>query len=121
MKQTFDEENKVITIETPGGYKITISDEEKEIKLTDQKGSVIKMNEHGIVLESKGDLVLKAQKNITMESGMATTIKAKTNLKSEAMNVETKAKVNLKMQGTASTELSADGHTVVKGAVVMIN
>jgi len=121
MKQIFDEENKVITIETPGGNKIVISDKDKGITLTDQKGNIIKTNDSGITIESKGDLVLKAQNNITMESGMATNIKAKTDLKSEGLNVETKAKTTLKMQGTASAEFSASGQTIVKGAMVMIN
>ncbi len=36
MKWMFDDEKKVITLETPGGNKIVISDEDKGITLTDQ-------------------------------------------------------------------------------------
>jgi len=121
MKLTFDEENKVITIETPGNNKIVINDKEKGITLTDQNNNTIKMNDQGITIESKKDLILKAQNNIKIESGMAVNIQAKTDLKSKGMNVETKADTTLKMQGTASAELSASGQTVVKGAMVMIN
>lgn len=122
MKLTFDDEKKVIILETPGGNKILISDEEKGITLKDQKGNQLKMNDSGITIESKADLILKAKQNIKIESDLATNIKAKNgDFKAEALNVEAKARIALKMMGTASAELSASGNAIVKGAMVMIN
>jgi Rhs element Vgr protein len=39
MKVSFDDEKKIITLETPGGNKIIISDEDKGITLKDQNGN----------------------------------------------------------------------------------
>lgn len=121
IKLTFHEEDKEITFETPGGNKIIVSDKEKGITLIDENKNKIKTDANGVTIDSAKNLVLKAQNNISIESGTAVAIKAKTDLKSEGLNVETKAKASLKMQGTASAELSASGQTVVKGAMVMIN
>jgi Rhs element Vgr protein len=44
MKVSFDDEKKIITLETPGGNKIIISDEDKGISLKDQNGNTLVMN-----------------------------------------------------------------------------
>jgi len=121
MKLTFNEEKKIITLETPGANKIVINDETKGITLTDQNNNKIVMNDSGIVIESAKDLTFKAKMNVNIEAGTAMTQKAKTDLKAEGMNVTIKAQTSLKAQGTASAELSASGQTTVKGAMVMIN
>jgi len=121
MKLTFNEEDKIITLETPGGNKVVISDKEKGISLTDENRNKLVMNDNGITLQSARDLTLKAQANIKVEANQSINIKAQTDLKSEALNIESKAKIALKMQGTASAEISASGQTTVKGAMVMIN
>lgn len=121
MKLTFNEEDKIITLETPGGNKLTISDKDKGIILADENNNKLTMNNDGIVLDSAGHLTLKAKRNITIDAGAALNNKAKTDIKTEGLNVETKAKMTLKMQGTASAEISASGNTIVKGALVMIN
>jgi hypothetical protein len=48
-------------------------------------------------------------------------LKSTTDLKAEGLNVELKAKMGLKAQGSATAEISASGTTTVKGAMVMIN
>lgn len=121
MKLTFDEENKIVTLETPGGNKMVVSDEAKGISLTDQNQNKLILNDKGITVESSKDLILKAKMNINIEAGSALNMTAKTNVKTEGLNIETKAKTTLKLQGTASAELSASGQTIVKGAMVMIN
>lgn len=121
IKLTMDDEKKIITAETPGGNKIVISDDAKGMVWTDENNNKVQMSNSGITIHSAKDLTLKAQQNIIIEAGTAASIKAKTDLKSEAMNIESKAKIGLKMQGTATAEISASGQTTVKGAMVMIN
>jgi len=121
MKLTFDEEKKVITLETPGANKVIIDDEGKGITLADQNGNKITMTDKGIIIESAKDMTLKAKMNINIEAGAAINQKAKTDFKAEGLNVGIKAQTALKVQGTASAEISASGQTTVKGAMVMIN
>ncbi len=121
MKITFDEEKKVITLLTPGKNTIEISDEGKGIKLSDQNKNLVEMNNSGIVLKSPKDITIKSDQNIKIEAGMGVDVKAKTDLKAKGMNAEVKADVGVKIQGSATAELSASGQTTVKGGMVMIN
>ena len=92
-------------METPGGNKISLSDDDKGITLTDQNGNSITLNGDGITIESKKALSIKSAQDFNMEG----------------MNVNGKANSQLKWEGTASAELSASGNTVVKGGIVQIN
>lgn len=112
MKFSFDDEKKIITIETPGGNILKISDEDKGIALTDQNGNKITLNDTGIVIESTKDLTLKAAKDIKMEG----------------MNIEVNAQTGFKAKGTSSAEMSSasttikgSATTVIQGGLVQIN
>nr|WP_228779053.1 type VI secretion system tip protein VgrG [Methylobacter sp. BlB1] len=112
MKLTFDDEKKVITLETPGGNKILLSEEDKGIRFEDQNGNKITLDDNGIVIESSKDLILKASQDI----------------KQEGMNMELKAQTALKATGTSSAEVSGastsikgSATTVIQGGLVQIN
>lgn len=116
-----DDEKKIITIKTPGGNAITISDDAKGITLADQNKNKIEMNNSGITLTSGKDITLKATGNITLDATQKAEIKAKQDVSVSGLNVNAKAQIGLKLAGTATAELSASGQTTVKGAMVMIN
>jgi len=112
MKLTFDDEKKIITLETPGGNKITISDEDKGIVFEDQNSNKITLNDSGIKIESSKELSLKADKDV----------------KTEGMNIELKAQTAFKASGSGSAEVSGasttikgSATTVIKGGMVQIN
>lgn len=105
IKLEFDDEKKALTIETPDGNKLCISDDAKGISLTDQNGNTITLDDSGITLESKKALNIKAAQNLSIEG----------------MNISGKANSQLKWEGTASAEVSASGNTVIKGGIVQIN
>src|SRR3712207_7362438 len=44
MKLVFDDDQPSVTIETPGGAKLTLDDKGKLVELTDQNGNSIKMD-----------------------------------------------------------------------------
>ncbi|MGY6275627.1 type VI secretion system tip protein VgrG [Methylomonas sp. MgM2] len=112
LKLTFDDENKVITLETPGGNKVVLSEQDKGISLEDQNGNKIKMDDSGISIESSKDLTLKAAKDIAMEG----------------TNTEIKAQAGFKATGNGSAEVSGaratlqgSANTTIKGGIVQIN
>ncbi|MDR1679402.1 MAG: type VI secretion system tip protein VgrG [Prevotellaceae bacterium] len=121
MKIEFEEEKKVITIQTPGNNMLTISDDAKGIQLIDQNKNKIVMNDSGIVIESAKDLTLKAKMNVVIDAGSNLESKAKTNLTLKGMKIEGNAQTEMTMKGTAKAEFSASGQTIVKGAMVLIN
>jgi Rhs element Vgr protein len=112
MKLTFDDDKKVILLETPGGNKMTLSEDAKGILLEDQNGNKIILDDKGITIESSKDLILKAAKDV----------------KIEGTNLNLKAKTAFKAEGSASAEVSGASTTVkgsasttIKGGVVQIN
>lgn len=121
LKLSFDDEKKVIVIETPGGNKITISDENKSIEITDQNSNKISMTSSGIELDSAKDINIKAKGSITLDATQKVSIEAKQDVAVAGLNIANTAKVGFTAKGNATAEISASGSTTVKGAMVMIN
>lgn len=95
---TFDDEKKVLTIETPGKNIFVLDDDAKCISMKDMNNNSIEMGPDGITINSSKDLILKAGTNLTQTANQAFSAKA-----------------------NASAELVASGATSIKGATVKIN
>ena len=67
LKLTFDDDKKIVILETPGGNKLTLSDDEKTASLVDQNGNKVTLDDGGITLESAKDLTLKASGDVKLE------------------------------------------------------
>jgi Rhs element Vgr protein len=105
LQVLFDDEKKIIKIETPGGNFITLDEDQKKIAIQDINGNKIEMSEDGIKIESIKDIILKA-------SG---------DFKIDGTNITTNANAQLKLSGSAGTEISSSAITKVKGSMVQIN
>jgi Rhs element Vgr protein len=75
MKISFDDDQKVMSLETPAGNKLTLTEADKEISVVDQNGNSIKMNQDGITIESQKALTIKATTDAELSSIMTTTVK----------------------------------------------
>jgi len=106
MKLYFNDDKKVMELSTPAGNTITLSEDDKAIKVVDQNGNKIEMTSDGITVESSKALTLKAGTELKLESGTSFGVKGGT---------------ELKLEGTASAELSCSATTTVKGGIVQIN
>ena len=106
LKLVFNDDEKSITIETPGGNSVVLSDQNGSITLSDQNSNKITMDSSGITIESASDLILQAGANIQITS---------------SSNTEISASAQFKANGSAGSEVSAGGNTVIKGAIVQIN
>jgi Rhs element Vgr protein len=113
MKVSFDDEKKIITLETPGGNKIIISDEDKGIALKDQNGNTLTMNDRGITMKSPKDITIEATGKLTLKATQDTSI--------EGLNVNVKANAQFKAEGNAGAEVSTSAIAVLKGSLVQIN
>lgn len=112
MKMTFDDEKMIIHLETPGGNRLSLTEEKKGILIEDQNGNKITLDDSGISIESVKDLILKASNDI----------------KAEGMNVELKAQTGFKAEGSATAEVSGanttlkgSAMTTISGGMVQIN
>ncbi len=106
MKMTFDDENIDMTFSTPAGNTIRLTEQDGGIIIEDQNGSVIKLIDRDITIESAGNLTLKAAQDINIESGG---------------NTEISATGETKISGASGCALESSGITEVKGALVKIN
>ncbi|PTT87718.1 Rhs element Vgr protein, partial [Pelomonas sp. HMWF004] len=120
-KLEFDEKDKVITLTTPGGNCVVLSDKDKSILLEDQNGNTVKLSSSGIALDSPKDISLTAKGGITLDAVNAISLTAKADVKASGMNVSCEGQIGFTAKGNATAELSASGQTTVKGALVMIN
>jgi Rhs element Vgr protein len=105
IKLLFDDENKVLTIETPNGNTVVLSDADGGISLKDENGNKLVMDSGGITLESAADVKIKATGDVKIEGA----------------NVTTSASTQLKAEGSAGAEITSSGTMVVKGSLVQIN
>jgi type VI secretion system secreted protein VgrG len=121
LKIEFDEKKKQTTIETPGGNKAVLSDEDKSIILHDQNQNKVELTANGISMESMKDIKITSKAKVTIEGLAGVDISSKADAKITGLNVNLTANVGFKAQGTATAEISAAGQTTVKGAMVMIN
>ncbi|MBC7977171.1 MAG: Rhs element Vgr protein, partial [Myxococcales bacterium] len=65
----FDDDKKVITIETPGGNKLAIDDDKQAITLSDQHENTITLDDKGITLKSAAAVTIEAAdgKNVVLK------------------------------------------------------
>jgi len=103
MKFNFDDDKKIITLETPAGNKMMLSEDAKGISFVDQNGNKITMDDSGIAIESIKDVIIKAAGDV----------------KIDGINITVKASAAFKAEGTATAELSG-ANTTVKGSAAAI-
>ncbi|PSR18571.1 Rhs element Vgr protein [filamentous cyanobacterium CCP3] len=113
MRVWFEDEKKVMTLDTPGKNQVVISDDEKSITLTDQHKNTVTLDSSGISLKSPKDIVLKATGKITLKATQDASV--------EGLNVSVKANSQFKAQGNAGAEVSTAAIAVLKGSLVQIN
>lgn len=108
MKFLFNDEKKSITIETPKGNKIVISEDEKGITITDENKNQVQMNDKGIEISSAKDLTIKADSGkITIKAGKDIEIKSSGG--------------KFSADGSTGAKINSSAQTEIKGSMVNIN
>lgn len=102
----FNDDTKVLTLSTPNGNSIVLSEEDGGITITDENGNVIALSSDGIRIESCAKLELVSADAATIESGA---------------DLELTAGAAGKFEGSAGVEVSSSAETVIKGSLVRIN
>ena len=105
LKMTFDDEKKLIKLETPAGKYVTLDDDQGIVELADETGNVITMDSSGITIDTPGKLTLKAAQDIS----------------AEGLNISHKANAQFKAEGAAGAEVTTSAIAVLKGSLVQIN
>lgn len=120
MMVKFDEEKKIITIETPAKNTVILDDDAKSVTIEDQNGNKGVFDSSGILLDSPKEITIKAGSNITIQAGGNIDAKATGNFTAQGVNVECNASASFKGAGGAQAELSGP-LAKVSGSLVKIN
>jgi Rhs element Vgr protein len=102
----FDDKKKAVILETPGGNRLTLSDDAGGIVIEDKNGNSITLDKDGIAFKS---------------DKKAVKVTAKSDFKVESMNAEISATSGATVKGTSKAEISSGGSLTVKGSMVAIN
>jgi uncharacterized protein involved in type VI secretion and phage assembly len=121
LEIAFDDARKAITLGTPGGNKVVLSDDDGSILLQDRNGNKVELGGDGIALDSPKDIRITAKGRITIDAVAGIAMASKADVAVAGLNVSHSAGAAFVARGSVSAELSASGQTTVKGAVVMIN
>ena len=105
VKLEVNEEDKIITVETPGNNKLVLNDKDGKIEIGDANGNQIVMDNQGIVIKSAGKMSLETTSDMALKG----------------VNLTSEASASYKASGNANAEVSSSGIMVVKGALVQIN
>lgn len=105
IKMEFNEEDKIVTIETPGSNKLVMNDKDGVFEIIDSNGNQIVLDNQGINIKSAGKITLEAS----------------TDLSIKGVNLTAEASASLKASGSANAEVSSSGVLAVKGSLVQIN
>jgi Rhs element Vgr protein len=106
LKLYFNDDKKVVRLETPAGNSLTLSEDEKSIVIKDQNGNKIALTSDGITIHSAKKLELKSGTGLELNAGT---------------DLSLSASASLGLNGSASAELKSSGVTSVKGSLVQIN
>ncbi|MCP4117486.1 MAG: type VI secretion system tip protein VgrG [Desulfobacteraceae bacterium] len=121
MRFHFDDDKKIITLETPGGHQLFLDEDDSSIRITELNGNTMVMNSDGITMDSPADFKVTCSGDATIEAGGNIELTASGDLTATGTNVTGEANASATVKGSASAELSSGGQTKVEGSIVMIN
>lgn len=121
LELTFQEEDKSITIKTPGGRSIIISDKKESIEVVNGSANTIILGKQDVEIKCNQNIILNAKKSIILQATDGIQIKATNDVAISGMNVSAKAQMKASVEGSISAELKSSAATVVKGSIVQIN
>lgn len=118
----FDDEKKILTLETPSKNTAIFSDEDKQITIKDQNDNSIIMSDSGITIKSPKDITVQATQNLNLKGDQGVTIESSGgDVQIKGMNIKETAQMEYSANGSMTASLQGGTQTTIKGAMVMIN
>jgi hypothetical protein len=117
----YDAATKTITLRTPAGQTLVLSDQHSTISLKDASGNSMTLSSTGIAVVSPYDISLKASSNITQSAVGNVAVTAAGNLHVATQQIDLEAQTTFSAKAAATAEVAAAGVLTLKGAMVSIN
>ncbi|MFW0717715.1 type VI secretion system tip protein VgrG [Pedobacter sp. N23S346] len=118
----FDDDKKVLTIETPGKNTIILSDDEKKITITDHNKNTVTMSSDGIVMKSPFDISIQADKTVTIQGKTGVKLMAPGgDVEISGINIKETADSQYACEGGTTAQIKSGMELTLKSAMIMIN
>ncbi|WP_298855441.1 type VI secretion system tip protein VgrG [uncultured Ruegeria sp.] len=117
----FEDEKKILTIETPGKHIVTLSDEDKSITVVDSNNNKIEMSEGGVTLSTPKDMEISADGSISIKGQSGISISSPSDVSVAGGGVSIDAQEALSCTGNLSASFEATGEVTISGIMVSIN
>jgi Rhs element Vgr protein len=105
MRLVFNDDVVSLTMETPGGNAIVISEDDGSIVIKDQNDNSCTLNSDGIALQSSANVSIEAAQDVSIKG----------------TNVAIESSANLDLKAGANASLEGGAVTKVNGSLVQIN
>ncbi|PHN02220.1 type VI secretion system tip protein VgrG [Flavilitoribacter nigricans] len=124
----FDDQNKVLTIKTPGANQIQLTDQDQGIVIQDQNSNKITLNTDGISIQSPSNIEIKAGGEMKISAEGGVTVSSPSQVKVDGgmevsvsgQNASLEGSISLSAEG-GTTSIQASGPLALKGSLVTIN
>ena len=121
LEMTFNDQDKIITIKTPGGHQITMDDKATSVSIKDSNGNSAKFESAGVTIESAANMTLSAKGNISVNAQGNLSLKADANATMEGLKISHTAQTQFSATGNAEASVSGSAMLTLKGGLVKIN
>ncbi|WP_420590821.1 phage baseplate assembly protein V [Bacterioplanoides sp.] len=118
----FNDEDKVVTVKTPGNNSVVLDDKNKKVAIEDQNGNSLVMGDSGITIKSSKNITLQAEQKVSLKGDQGVSQEASGgDVAIKGMNVKQSADAELSLEGSATAKIQGGTELSLKGAMVMIN
>lgn len=121
LEISFDDDKKVLQIQTPGGHVLTMDDSSGEITLTDSNKNSLQLTKSGVTLSSESNLTIRAKGNVAIEAQGNLDMKAQANATLKALQITADAEGKLTANASGQAELTASALVKIQAGLVTIN
>jgi len=118
----FDDENKVLTILTPGNNTMVFSDKDNQILVEDSNGNSLTMSSNGIDIKSASNLNITAAQNVNIAGNQGVTVKSSGgDIGISGVNIKETAMIQYSAEGSMTAQINSGTELTLKSAMIMIN
>lgn len=122
LRLVFDDEDKIVTLTTPGNNTLELNDEHEQIEIRDENENSIVMSSDGITIKSPKSINFEAGENVTIKGTIGVEVMAPGgDVTTSAMNITENADQQFSAQGDVTASVEGGAELTLKGAMVMIN
>ncbi|MFT5654879.1 MAG: Rhs element Vgr protein [Arenicella sp.] len=122
LRVVFDDENKILSLITPGKNQMIFDDKKGQISIKDQNENSIVMSSDGITIKSPKEIKIEAGQNIEISGDTGIKVTASGgDVETSGTNIKETADAQYSAEAGGTVSIQASTELSINGAMVMIN